>query len=557
MDSAPAGVNALNSIAQGISEAHGLVSAGISEAFAKKDKKSAAVVGIEYEVVGRRGTIVRNGESLRSEQVADLPPGSRVRVLSISEKYPRRVEIICVRSPGGVPANAAPEQAGSAEAAADDTGGAAGSGIAEGQAGTQNAAVSSTGNAGEELEVAATSGAVVGWISASSKDGRMLIRPAPTIAEAGASGGVPGSPEPEGQEEGNEEIACVTLSAEEWQALHQDGEASMRRVDALTSKLHKMGGELLQSFEMKSVLGELNLAVERATDRCKREGEILAMTSEELFQRRARGLAAKQVLEDVAEVANSAATSSGDQLAPEEVAETTDAAGGQSPSSPSHAEAGDRIESVEVVDWERLMRERETTANALAAGLQREVSLQREKEELEREHEAAEGHGRGELGLLKATLRRLAKPMKSMSKVFAHAAAEPVDSVAAAAAAAAEAESEAARAAAIGLFRSRVEDLQAIVVELQAELRRANSSERTLRRSIRARKQALRWLLHQGATSDLRLPQCGPLKLPFNADAERKALHVAVEEQLVCNLHLCSNYGLPNRRPLARVPRLD
>merc|ERR1719265_575812 len=98
-----------------------------------------------------------------------------------------------------------------------------------------------------------------------------------------------------------------------------------------------------------------------------------------------------------------------------------------------------------------------------------------------------------------------------MSKVFT-AASAPVDEAAGAAAA----DSEAASAASISLFRSRMEDLQATVAELQAEVRRANSSERALRRSIRARKSALRWLLHQGATSELRLPQCGPLKLPFN-----------------------------------------
>ena len=114
--------------------------------------------------------------------------------------------------------------------------------------------------------------------------------------------------------------------------------------------------------------------------------------------------------------------------------------------------------------------------------------------------------------------------------------------------------------AAEGLFKRRVEDLQANVAELQAELAQSLANERTLKRTINARRTALRGLLHQGATADLFSPQCGPIQMGASADAERRALQIAVEEQLSCNLSLCNSYGLESSRPplamLNKVPRM-
>ena len=62
----------------------------------KPIKAKVAETGAKYEVVGRKGTVVRIGSSLRSEQIATLPLGTRVRVVSLSEAYPRRVEIVAV-----------------------------------------------------------------------------------------------------------------------------------------------------------------------------------------------------------------------------------------------------------------------------------------------------------------------------------------------------------------------------------------------------------------------------------------------------------------------------
>merc|ERR1711994_465522 len=85
------------------------------------------------------------------------------------------------------------------------------------------------------------------------------------------------------------------------------------------------------------------------------------------------------------------------------------------------------------------------------------------------------------------------------------------------------------------LFQNRIEGLQSIVAEMQAELCRATASEAALHRSVTARDTALSKLLHRGATAALHVPQCGPIRVPVNINAEREALRVAVEEQLHWN----------------------
>merc|ERR1740121_7821 len=92
--------------------------------------------------------------------------------------------------------------------------------------------------------------------------------------------------------------------------------------------------------------------------------------------------------------------------------------------------------------------------------------------------------------------------------------------------------------AAENLFKRHVEDLQRSVHEMQGELARATACEHALRSSLDDRKTALWRLLHCSATAGLRLPQCGPIRMPVNPDSEREALRAAVEEQLRWNLHL-------------------
>jgi len=88
------------------------------------------------------------------------------------------------------------------------------------------------------------------------------------------------------------------------------------------------------------------------------------------------------------------------------------------------------------------------------------------------------------------------------------------------------------------LWRRKFQELRHLTRHLREELRRASSSEAALRRSVEARSAALRELLRREATSELVVPQCGPLRIAWNPDAERQALRIAVEEQLRWNLRL-------------------
>lgn len=370
----------------------------------------------------------------------------------------------------------------------------------------------------------------------------MLIRAAPKPLEA--VGGASSDAELD-KEEGNEEIVDVTLSQDEWQALHQDSEASVKKMQALDGRLTKMSYELLQSFEMKSVLSQILQAVERAQDRCGRMGESAAMAREELEQRRHERCLALHY--DAGEVANAeveAASPSSQTLGQE--------SSPSSPSSPSfpRGASGDRLEAFQQVDWDRIMTERETTAAALSTGIQRVTCLEREVKELDAEREILDQSSSKDLGGLRGKLR---KTVTAMSKVF-HAASSSSSGLPELSGECLEDLANAT--AAEGLFKRRVEDLQASVTDIQAELARSLSNERVLKRAILTRRLALRSLLHQGATADLFSTQCGPLQLAASPDAERRALQIAVEEQLSCNLSLCNSYGLQARRPLAILAKV-
>ncbi|CAE8583247.1 unnamed protein product, partial [Polarella glacialis] len=239
-------------VARGLSDAGGALSASLSAVLATprvgpSQRSSGIEVGAEYEIISGRGAIVRNGESLRSDMVCELSPGNRVRVMAVSAKYPRRVEIVSVAQPPGTEAAAPPR-----------------SGIIDPQGDIEEVHPQPGGEAG-----ASRSKGVVGWISASSKDGRPLIRAMPTAAAACSAGGegaasnganskqADGGANNKEEEKKTEEVNSVTLSADEWDCLNEANATSVQRVTELNARLHKMGCELLQSFEMRSVLGQL------------------------------------------------------------------------------------------------------------------------------------------------------------------------------------------------------------------------------------------------------------------------------------------------------------
>eukprot|EP00931_Biecheleriopsis_adriatica_P109574 TRINITY_DN83833_c0_g1_i1.p1 TRINITY_DN83833_c0_g1~~TRINITY_DN83833_c0_g1_i1.p1 ORF type:complete len:293 (+),score=93.35 TRINITY_DN83833_c0_g1_i1:28-879(+) len=175
--------------------------------------------------------------------------------------------------------------------------------------------------------------------------------------------------------------------------------------------------------------------------------------------------------------------------------------------------------------WDRLLSERETTAAALSAGLQRLKTLAREAEDLQRDLEAAEGKGQGELVSLRETLRRRLFGKRSAGTKGSSSSRQPAWTAAAA-------------AASHSLFKHRSADLLRTIQELQVELQLATEGELALRRSLSARSNALRNILYRAATAGLHLPQCGPVRIPVDPGAERAALVEAVQEQLRWNLRL-------------------
>ena len=118
----------------------------------------------------------------------------------------------------------------------------------------------------------------------------------------------------------------------------------------------------MQSFEMQSVLAQLQKTLHGDLDRAKALREAASMANEELRQRRA--LLAAEAAE-----------------APAEAAEAAEAVAVEV-SSPM---------AVLAIDWERLLSERETTAAALSAALQRLGSLEKELQELTEERRKADG----------------------------------------------------------------------------------------------------------------------------------------------------------------------
>lgn len=522
----------------------GSLSAGVREGLsavlaAPPRSEKVALVGVEYEVVGRSGAIVRQEESLRSSRIGELPPGSRVRVVALSANYPRRVEVVSVSdgffdsglSPGvaGVSAPRAPARPTAPGGLAPSSASGAGS-SPEGVGSTPVSAIGASveqaqmaaprsGEGALTTELAASPSAaseasatiarpIVGWISAVAKDGRNVIRPVATQGGV-SSTSPPCAGDSDGREEGTEEVSNVTLSTSEWECLHQDAENSLARVKTLTCELHDLGRGLLQSFEMRSVLGELQLGVARAEERLTRARETAALAAEELEQRRAQCIETRrrrQAHELAAATAAIEAAAAGEDV-------------GDGGRSLERSHAGGVCEGMKAVDWDRLLHERETTAQALSAALHRLTVLEREAEELRRERDSLDQRGRQKLGDLRKSLRNLARPtLKAVSRAMGgstgRGGATPTEA----------------------LFLNRIDALKREAEELRVEVGRTAQSEAALRRSVDARSKALRRLLHQGATAALRTLQCGPLQLQPSVEAEREALRTAVEEQLLWSM---------------------
>ncbi|CAE6939800.1 unnamed protein product, partial [Symbiodinium sp. CCMP2592] len=427
-------------VARGLSDAGGALSAGLSAVLAPKGRPEASPVGGEFEVISGRGAIVRSGESLRSEVVGELAPGSRVKVVATSRKYPRRVEIV------HVPAE------------------------------------------GPGTEETAKARGLVGWISASSKDGRLLIRAvaeeAPEVTQAPA--------------ESPKDAGSVTLSQQEWECLNEANASSAQQLQELSTQLSRIGAYLLQSFEMQSVLAQQQKIAGQERERCSSAREMAAMAAEEAAQRRFEARAEVEALqENYAAHEATLATADEEEVEEEEEEEAP----------PPTAALAESPIGASAIDWERLSSERETTAAALSAGIQRLTSLQREVAELEQEQQRLHA----EPADFAPLRQRLRSALRGATKVESPCNSEILE-------------------ASEGLFRHRLRDLAQHARALRRELRQAREGERTLRGSVAARSDALRGLLHRLALTGLEsIPQCGPVRLAPDPDAERAALLAAVQ----------------------------
>eukprot|EP00930_Biecheleria_cincta_P057598 TRINITY_DN43501_c0_g1_i1.p1 TRINITY_DN43501_c0_g1~~TRINITY_DN43501_c0_g1_i1.p1 ORF type:complete len:768 (-),score=175.93 TRINITY_DN43501_c0_g1_i1:32-2335(-) len=503
----PSNLGGMFSMARGLSDAGSVLTAGLSAVLAPQNaavSKETVTVGGEYEIISGRGAIVRQGDSLRSDIITELPPGSRVRVVAVSTRYPRRVEILFIPRRDGEEAPSGP----TSETCPDEL----------------SASLAGSGGRG-----------VVGWISASSKDGRYLIRSIAPQAKEDVGGRAASNEATESttadsqDEKTDDKVASVTVSSEEWECLNEANAAAVRRVAELTAQLTHMGRELLQAFEMRSVLAQLQKSVKRDFERAAALRERVAMSSEEMYQRHQAAALRRVQLAEV-EVALQSVTQA---AARHPVTSCSEESSSRAPedhtdcsvASPSR-QGGEQLKAIKAIDWDRLLSERETTAAALSAGLQRLNSLQREAEELnETERIASEGQSQGELVALKEKLRLRMfgpRPSELMQEVSAPLSPEAAQ----------------VKAASAGLLRRRAKDLRRTVQELRSELQLARDGEVVLRRSLSARSSALRYILFRGATAGLNLPQCGPISIPSDPAAIRTALIAAVEEQLHWNLKL-------------------
>ncbi|CAE7338429.1 unnamed protein product, partial [Symbiodinium necroappetens] len=389
-------------VARGLSDAGGALSAGLSAVLAPKGRPEASPLGGEFEVISGRGAIVRSGESLRSEVVGELAPGSRVKVVATSRKYPRRVEIV------HVPAEA------------------------------------------PGTEETAKARGLVGWISASSKDGRLLIRAvaeeAPEAAQAPA--------------ETPKDAGSVTLSQQEWECLNEANASSAQQLQELSTQLSRIGAYLLQSFEMQSVLAQQQKIAGQERERRSSAREMAAMAAEEAAQRRFEARAEVEALQEEYAAREATLATADEEEAEEEEEEEAPPPTAALAESPIGASA---------IDWERLSSERETTAAALSAGIQRLTSLQREVAELEQEQQRLHA----EPADFAPLRQRLRSALRGATKVESPCNSEILD-------------------ASEGLFRHRLRDLAQHARALRRELRQAREGERTLRGSVAARSDALR-----------------------------------------------------------------
>lgn len=426
-------------------------------------------VGDEYEVVGRKGAILRSGEDLESPLVVTLPPGSRVRVLELGVNCNRRARVAAVATPDGA--------------------------SAVGTQGDQTMP-DAHGDAGDDAELPPASG----WLSVTTKEGKALIRPAPSLAppppppppepssdpappqlpgegdagansaatmasseDAGASAQDAASPVAGGAAEGPAPIPAmgpnghaplvmaeasadrrsVTVSTDAWlelrgervqrqqqiRTLEEQVEAARHEVQQLAkirSELRQQRSEALLLRQQGNELQELAWMAEEET-RCIRIEAATVQSAAHSARRQARdGLLQGEDVEtaSLAEQGRTSAVSAtladqcrarrkqaklhkGPAMESEELCDVNGATDRDSLQlSPKPSSPHEVVFSIE---WRRLMSERETTARELARVLQQTDELEVVLEEQRIELQASERRRQKERNSLVTALRKIAQ----------------------------------------------------------------------------------------------------------------------------------------------------
>ncbi|CAJ1417766.1 unnamed protein product, partial [Effrenium voratum] len=361
-------------------------------------------VGDECQVVGRKGAILRETEDLQSALVATVVPGGHVRIVQVAPAQSRRALVEVIDSPEA-----------------------------------------------EGVEVSGACAAVgsVGWLSVSTKDGKALVRPrekeptpspeAEPKAEAAPSApSTPSAPsasadaaagrphevarrdeapapevEPAGEGEPTKDVAetmalqettqdanpdlpkeadaspgqgAVTVSTEAWTALRQERGQRERHIKALHAQVSSAQTQLQHQEEVKAKLRELRQQALEARQRGQEFLETLRMATEEI--RMISGEAAQQ---------GAGEEPSAPPIAPEPEPATEH----------PQPQVASGVDEDGLIEWRRLLSERETTARELAATLQQVEEMEREVEDRRIELDIAQRRRDRERRSLLTALREL------------------------------------------------------------------------------------------------------------------------------------------------------
>lgn len=403
-------------------------------------------IGQQCEIVGRKGAIIRSTAELNSDKVATLPVNCRVLILEIGGEDNRRARIRAVPVEAGVNnldsavvSHNSSETPVKAERISDEA-------LASTSDEPPHSPISQVSkDDGGHLETPAPANrpdqqalaaeisegniaGAIGWLSITTKDGKALLRP---VANVGQS-----AQDPSLGKDGSEPVVpltppsavklplivpltaaeilanpvvnangTVTIGTEAWQLLRKERGQRERQTKAFQSQLESAQRELDQLAEIKKQLREQRALALQARRRGNELHEATKMAEEELltFQLEKRELChAAIACSDI-----QAEPGFADQRSPREKSVSQDGKA----SAPAEFDVSDSDniggKNPTVVEWKRLLSEREATAHDLSCTITRIEELERDLEDRHVEMQIAEKRRDRERNSLLTALREL------------------------------------------------------------------------------------------------------------------------------------------------------